>query len=550
MKEISNQEKKFSLLKIWQDKRLRAILISSAIILICALIYVVLLFTVLKTEEKEVLPTEGNHGEEMVNGRPFVIDPVESDRILSIDVENEFGGFRYYLGDDDQYYFENAEFMFYDQNTDFTDEEASNPTDVLSSLSMVDSLVSLARYMLATEEVVGYDKANLSAYGLEGRGQAAITLTYLNEKDEEVSKTAFIGKPTVSGSGYYVMAEGREALYIVADNYLSKCIFTDVKAYLLPRVALPASSTEYTDVKELVIKKKGEVFASLRDLTDEEYKEAGELFTHVFTHPEGYYPSTENLQSLLETFVSFSGEEVIEYDIAKRLSDPEQAQGMLDLFHHYSLMDAENRWNYELYYQYKDFDTTLYISEKLEVTSDQDGENAEKHYIYYIYSPDFDLIAEFDATELKWVEWDMLDLLDNHSFSVPIDNVSSMEFSFEDTYAKFSLQGEKDGLKVTSSSGVKVDTDNFRQLYKAVLFTTMDGYASKPEEADEILKLNIVLRDGNEYHYVFYGMTARKAYYSLNGSGEFYINRDYVKQMMTACNDILSGKTVIVDRKN
>ncbi len=550
MKEKNNQEKKFSLVKMWQDKRLRAILVSSLIILVCALIYIVLLFTVMKGEEKEVLPTEGNHGEQMVNGRPFVIDPVESDRILSIDVENEFGGFRYYLGDDDQYYFENAEFMFYDQNTDFSDEETNNPADVLSSLSMVDSLVSLARYMLAAEEVVGYDKTNLAAYGLEGRGQAAITLTYLNEKDEEVSKTAFIGKPTVSGSGYYVMAEGRDALYIVADNYLSKCVFTDVKAYLLPRVAVPASSTEYTDVKELVIKKKGEVFASLRDLTDEEYKEAGELFTHVFTHPAGYYPSNENMQTLLETFVSFKGKEVVEYDITRKLSDPSKADEILNMLRHYSLMDTENRWYYELYYKYADFDTTLYISEKLEVTSDENAESDEKQYIYYIYSPDFDLIAEFDEADLKWVEWEMLDLLDNHSFSVPIDNVSSMEFSYEDTYAKFSLQGEKDNLKVTSSNGVKVDTDNFRQLYKAVLFTTMDGYASKPEEADEILTLNIVLRDGNEYKYVFYGMTARKAYYSLNGNGEFYINRDYVKQMMTACTDILNGKTVTVDRKN
>ena len=71
-----------------------------------------------------------------------------------------------------------------------------------------------------------------------------------------------------------------------------------------------------------------------------------------------------------------------------------------------------------------------------------------------------------------------------------------------------------------------------------------------PEEATEILKLDIVLRDGRVYNYVFYGMTARKAYYSLNGSGEFYINRDYVKQMMTACTDLLEGKTVVVDRKN
>ncbi|MBR5295827.1 MAG: DUF4340 domain-containing protein, partial [Clostridia bacterium] len=475
MKQNNTQEKvkKFSFVKMWQDKRLRAILVSAGIILICALIYVVLLFTVLKTEEEKVLPTEGNHGEEMANGRPFVIDPIESDRIVSIDVENEFGGFRYYRGEDDQYYFQDAEYMFYDQNTELTSEDSDSVTDVLGSLSMVDSLVSLARYMLATEEVVGYDKTNLSAYGLENRGQAAITLTYLDETDKEVSKTAFIGKPTVSGSGYYVMAEGRDALYIVADNYLSKCIFTDVKAYFLPQVAPNASSTEYIDVKELSIKKKGETFIALRDLTDEEYKETGELFTHVFTTPNGYYPSTDNLQAILETFVSFKGNEVVEYDIAKRLEDPLQSEEILNLFQHYSLMDAERRWNYELYYKYDSFDITLYISSKLEVTSEQTTD--EKNYIYYVYSPDFDLIAEFDASDLKWVEWDMLDLLDNHSFSVPIDNVSTMEFSFENTNVKFSLQGEAQELKVTSSTGVKVDTDNFRQLYKSVLFTTMDG---------------------------------------------------------------------------
>ena len=53
MKEKNNQEKKFSLVKMWQDKRLRAILVSSAIILVCALIYIVLLFTVMKEEEKD-----------------------------------------------------------------------------------------------------------------------------------------------------------------------------------------------------------------------------------------------------------------------------------------------------------------------------------------------------------------------------------------------------------------------------------------------------------------------------------------------------------------
>ncbi len=539
---------KFSLPALWQDKRMRSILISAAVILLCVIIYVVLLLTVLKPEVKEELPTVGNHGEQMQSGRPFVVDPVEVNRVLGIKVDNEFGGFNYYKGDDGAFYFEGAEAMYYDQTSDWMNgAEGQDLSNLMESVSMVESLVNLVRYMLATEEVVGYNKDNLQAYGLENGGKAAVTLTYSNDKGETESATVRFGNLTVSGSGYYVMVDGRDALYILQDTYITRCIFTDIKSYLLPQVAPPVSSTGYVDVKELTIKKKGETFASIRDLTDEEYKQAGEMFTHVFDSPSGYYPSTDNLQKLLERFISFTGESVIEYDITRRLQDPLLREEVQKLFRHYSLMDSENRWHYELFYRYDSFNITLYISEKLEVTSNET--DAEPTYIYYVYSPDFDLIAEFDAADLEWVEWDLLKLLDNHSFSVSIDQVSTVELSYEDTNAKFTLQDTGDNLKVTASNGVKVDTDNFRQLYKAILFTTMEGYADKPAEADSILKLKIRLRDGKEYNYEFFGMTARKAYYTLNDSGEFYINRDYVKQIISACTGILNGETVTVDRK-
>ncbi len=547
-KQETKQKGKFSLRTMWQDKRMRSILISAAIILVCALIYVVLLFTLLRPEEEKVLPTVGNHGEEMASGRPFVIDPVEVDMVESIEVENEFGGFLYYKSDDGQFYFKGAEAMFYDQTSDWMDGASEQDlSDIMQSVSMVDSLVNLTRYMLSTEEVVGYDKENLAAYGLEGRGKAAVTLTWKTKDGGTEKATVFFGNPTVSGSGYYVMAEGRDALYILADTYITRCIFTDIKSYLLPQVAPSVSTTEYINVKELSIKKKGETFAAIRILNEEEAKQTGDLFTHMFTSPAGYYPSTDHLQALLEHFVSLSGEEVIEYDITRRLQDPNQRDEIKELFRHYSLMDSSDRWIYELHYAYESFDITLYISEKLQVTN---AESSEDAFIYYVYSPDFDLIAEFKAEDLSFVEWDLLYLLDNHSFSVSIDQVSTIELSYENTHAKFTLQDTGENLKVTSSNGVKVDTDNFRQLYKAILFTTMDGYADKPENSDLILKLDIILRDGQEYRYEFYGMTARKAYYSLNGSGEFYINRDYVKQIITACTGILEGKTVTVDRKN
>ncbi len=546
----TKQESKFKDLfsSLWQNKRTRSILISAAVILICAVVYVVLLLTILKPEVKEELPTVGNHGEEMASGRPFVVDPVDVSKVRGIKVDNEFGGFNYYQGEDGNFYFEGAEVMYYDLTSDWMkDAEGKDLSNLLESVSMVDSLVNLVRYMLATEEVVGYSKDNLAPYGLENGGKAAVTLTYENDQGKNESKTVRFGNMTVSGAGYYVMVDGRDALYILQDTYITRCIFTDIKSYLLPQVAPNVSSTTYVDVKELTIKKKGEVFASIRDLSDEEYKQAGELFTHIFTSPEGYYPSTDNLQLLLEHFIDFTGESVLEFNILSRLQDPEQREEMQKMFRLYSLMDAENRWNYELYYRYDNFNITLYISEKLQVaTEDEEEEN----YVYYIYSPDFDLIAEFKASELEWVEWDLLKLLDNHSFSVSIDQVSTIELSYENTNAKFTLQDSGDNLKVKSSNGVKVDTNNFRQLYKAILFTTMEGYADKPEEANQILEMKIRLRDGKDYNYKFYGMTARKAYYTLNDSGEFYINRDYVKQIISACDGILEGKTVTVDRKN
>ncbi len=538
---------------LWEDKRLRSILITVGVVLLCAIVYIVLLFTVLKPEEnKKNKPTIGNHGEQMENGKPFVVNPIENDKLLSITVENEKGGYHYYRGTDDQFYFEGAEAMFYDATAAWNQEDYSEEEmqDVLSSLPITTSLENFVSYMLADQEVVGYDKDNLAAYGLANGGRATLTVRYENEKGEEESKTVHIGSQSAYGSGYYCMLEGRDALYVLADDYnVGRCLFTDVKSFLLPQIAPAVSSATYTDVSTLSIKKHGETYVSLRALSEEEYKQNGELFTHVFETPEGYYPSPDNLQTLLQSFVNFTGETVMEFDIARRLEDPALREEMLEIFRLYSLLDRSNQWTYELSYSYPEFDCTLYVSEKLEVRSEGASEE-EKEFIYYIYSPDFDCIVEFKAENLDWVEWDLLTFMDNHSFSVSIDNVASIEMKYESVNAKFTLTGKSQDLKVKSSNGVAVDVDNFRQLYKSILFTTMDGYADKPESASEILWLKITLRDGTVYEYSFYGLTARKAYYSLNGSGQFYINRDYVKQMMSACSGILEGKTVTVDRRN
>lgn len=544
-------KKNFS--SLWKNRRTRSVIIAAAAIVLGFAVYLVLHFTVLKPDDTVVQkPTIGNHGEQMANGKPFVINPIETDAFISIKVENENGDYEYYKGTDNKFYFKGAEAMIYDESLAWNQEDYSEEEiqDILSSLPITTSLVNLTGYLLANQELVGYDKDHLEIYGLDGKGKATLTVTYLGDDGNEVTETVYIGSPVVSGSGYYCMLEGRDALYILADTYnVERCMFADVKAFLLPQVAPAVSSATYADVSTFSVKKNGEDFVSIRKASEEEYEQNGQLFTHVFITPKGYYPSADNLQTLLHSFVNFSGEEVLEFDITKRLEDPNEREGILEMFRLYSLMDAENRWNYELSYSYPEFDITLYISKKLEVAVDG-GLEGEKEFVYYVYSPDFDCIVEFKAEDLDWVEWDILTYMDNHSFSVSINNTSTIELKYEGVDVKFTLTGEGQDLKVKSSNGVAVDTDNFRQLYKAILYTTMDGYADKPDEANKILSLKITLRDGNVYDYSFYGLTARKAYYSLNGSGQFYINRDYVKQMINACSGILKGETVTVDRKN
>ena len=159
-KEQTPAKKKISFSALWGNKRTRSILVAAGVILLCVVVYVVLLFTVLKDDStKTEKPTIGNHGEQMVNGKPFVIDPFEAENILSIKVENEKGGYEYYKGEDEKYYLRGAESMLYDENVAWNEEGFSEEQlqDMLSALPITSSLVNFASYLLADQELVGYN---------------------------------------------------------------------------------------------------------------------------------------------------------------------------------------------------------------------------------------------------------------------------------------------------------------------------------------------------------------------------------------------------------
>ncbi len=537
-KPVTGTRKRFRFADLWQKKQMRSIVIAAGIVLLCGLVYLVLSLTVLKPAATQ----------ESVDNGLYVIEKMKVEQIRTVRVKHQEGGFCYYLAEDGEYYFEGAESLLYDSTADYLSGQQApdQMVDPTGFFSMTDSLMLLLSQLYAEQELMQFNE-DLSVYGLDGAGKASVELTFVDAGGTERCETIIFGNKLVGTKAYYLRLANRNAVYVISDIYVTRCIFADLEDYLLPQVALSIPSSEIMNVESISLRKHGEEFISMRILNEEEKKVNDELFTHVLTYPNVYYPSSEKMQVILEKFVNFSGNSVVDYNLSERMKGDSLNDDVIETLKLYSLLDADSKWVCELSVSYGDYDSLIYFSEKLEVLSETEDEASR--YIYYAYSPDFDVVVEFNAEDLVFLEWDLLSYLDNHIFSVNIDNVYMLELMYQDTHAKFTLEDKAEKLKITSSNGVPVVTDNFRQLYKAILFITMDGYAERPEGASSILKIKIILRTGEIMEFDFFGMTARRAYYTLNGAGEFYINRDYVKQIITACNNLLAGESVTVEQK-
>lgn len=524
--------------ELWQKKQMRSIMIAAGIVLLSGLVYLVLSLTVLKTTETQ----------EPVNTGLYVIEKMKVEQVRTVRVKHQEGGFCYYLAEDGEYYFEGAESLLYDTTADYLSGEQA-PDEVVDPtglFSMTDSLLLLLSQLYAEQELVQFNE-DMSVYGLDGDGKASVEFTFVDGSGTERCETIIFGNRLVGAQAYYLRLANRNAVYVISDIYVTRCIFADLEDYLLPQVALSIPSSEIMNVETISLRKHGEEFISMRVLNEEEKKANNELFSHILTYPNAYYPSSDKIQAILEKFVGFTGNSVVEYNLSERMKGDSLNDDVINTLKLYSLLDADSKWVHELYVSYGDYDSLIYFSEKLEVQSETEDE--ANRYIYYAYSPDFDVVVEFNAEDLPFLEWDLLSYLDNHIYSVNINNVYMLELMYQNTHAKFTLEDEAEKLTVTSSNGVPVVTDNFRQLYKAILYITMDGYAERPGDASSILKIKITLRTGEIMELEFFGMTARRAYYTLNGVGEFYINRDYVKQIISACNSLLAGESVTVEQK-
>jgi hypothetical protein len=85
----------------------------------------------------------------------------------------------------------------------------------------------------------------------------------------------------------------------------------------------------------------------------------------------------------------------------------------------------------------------------------------------------------------------------------------------------------------------------------------MQNYVWEDLNADEVnaletdenlyLTLTIETRAGNVTEFKFYPYSTRRAYYTVNGEGEFYVLRDRVTKIITDAAKVVSGELVDPD---
>ena len=132
-----------------------------------------------------------------------------------------------------------------------------------------------------------------------------------------------------------------------------------------------------------------------------------------------------------------------------------------------------------------------------------------------------------------------------------------MEATFNLTHGKNS-EGNAT-LEVDAVAGdqtVHISNDNvynFRQYYKSLLGVELQEYTPLTEEEKEaltsdpsklLLTFSYTTLDGEVSEYKFYQYSTRRAFVTLNGSGEFYTYVDMIEKVISDTEKVLVGMDI------
>lgn len=466
------------------------------ILAICALVLVGAYFTItalLSQPDAEKAEFDADGDRLGTSGRPYIYDVIEHDNVASIFVKNDIDSYRF--------------------NMDKTSGSLllEGGEDLVFDAEKLSYLYVCTCNMLAMSKVEN-PSDDLSTYGLDkGKGGSYFEVTDTSGK----VYTVYIGDLLPTGAAYYCKYEDKPHIYVIS-TLLESTVLSGKTAYVSPLLCAPVPSDGYYDIENLKIVKNGSLFVEFEKETTEETDENSIASSHKMVYPAAYNPTSE-LDSILNLFTNFSGTRVADINL-----DEEKAEK-------YGLAVPSA----EIIFTYDGVERRVIF-----------GGTTEDGLSYYAYNPSHDTVIEVSKDTVSFLDWGLIRYVNSMIFQMKIDSVESFEIKADGINKKYAFTGEKNDLVITdTASGKPIDTESFRQFYIDVLMTTIEDYADAPAVPDVYAAFTVTARSGAKYEYVFYDLTTRQCYFTLNGVGEFCVNRDNVTKMITNITKIINGES-------
>lgn len=518
-----------------------------------------------EVEQYAIVDTEGN---EVVgsNRRILIFPHTAKASIDSITVNNDYGTYTFYRDKNDNFQIKGYE------GTSFDPE-------------LFSSLVVSTGYTLSMQKLAEprFDEnGKFTEYGLyeeervdeEGNTYTYKPVTYTLVDISGNKYEMIIGDPIVSGAGYYAQYKGRDAVYILS-NELAKTLLVPIETLVTPMVVYPMTLTTYFDVDNFTLMQydyEGAAAAGI-DLSKEnptpEEQAAAEQFVKIMTSFK-YIDLTEreNTERSSIPYVMSTLSGLSEYDAhsthidyclqsfynmtflgVKKLGLTEKA--MAD----YDLTDPR----YVIYMDFQDMEHWIYISDMTERGT------------YYMACDLFNMVVEVDRANLPFLTWNEFDWVESTLLQLNLAFVDHIKidsdrydvtFKMDNSASDQSKTVSSADIVVTADTGANtnqpVDTENFRDFYKTILYASMEGLCELTEEemaeyrksGTPDLVMTIKSLSGREIVYRFYQYTERKAYMTINDQGVFYILNDRVQKLITDAEKAVLGEPIEATAKN
>ncbi len=461
---------------------------------------------------EEAEPLETVAGEVVTQGGRYLMFPqITRENMQSVSVTNAYGTFEFYRDARGTFQIKGYEGTMYDSN-------------------LFASLVTSAGYTIAKLKVVdNATDAQLSEYGLlEPQAEWTVTTT------EGKSYTVYIGYDLLTGGGYYCMLEGRRSVYVL-DPAIAQTMLVPVENLCSPVFVAGISQNDYYTINNIILLKNGEPFCSFTALDPALQKNLQAMVEYKMEYPAGYAPNDANVLETLSGMVSATGRSVAKLGVTAE--DAEK----------YGVANPA----YTFGFTYMNFPFLMFFSERQE-----DG-------TYYVQSTLFPhMITVVDEETVPFLAYELIDWIEPYPFQQWIVTLSKMKVVGSGADVEFTLTHGvgADGnatLSVTADTGKVIpneEVNNFRQFYKTMLTVEIRDYVPMTEEeiaalaVEENCILTVTLTDlvGTETVYRFYpySSTGRRAFMTVNGEGEFYVDTDVVKKIASDANKVLNDLDV------